>query len=137
MKQFLSTWKNVTVPDGYSSNIHRCVDEVQKKIFGLKSHDCHIIMEQLLPLAIRNVLPNQVTAILAEFCSFFRVLCSKNLNLLDLDKLQELIVITLCHLEMLFPPSFFTVMVHLIVHLVEEAKLGGSVHYRYMYPVER
>ncbi|XP_020960860.1 uncharacterized protein LOC110263615 [Arachis ipaensis] len=38
---------------------------------------------------------------------------------------------------MLFPPSFFTVMVHLTVHLVEEAKLGGPVHYRYMYPIER
>uniref|UniRef100_A0A151UET9 DUF4218 domain-containing protein n=1 Tax=Cajanus cajan TaxID=3821 RepID=A0A151UET9_CAJCA len=32
---------------------------------------------------------------------------------------------------------FFTVMVHLTVHLLEEAKLGGPMHYRYMYPVER
>ncbi|XP_060171665.1 uncharacterized protein LOC132602887 [Lycium barbarum] len=28
-------------------------------------------------------------------------------------------------------------MVHLTVHLVQEAKLGGPVHYRHMYPVER
>ncbi|KAK7262930.1 hypothetical protein RJT34_30511 [Clitoria ternatea] len=28
-------------------------------------------------------------------------------------------------------------MVHLVVHLVEEAKLGGPVHYRWMYPIER
>ncbi|CAK8562009.1 unnamed protein product [Lathyrus sativus] len=28
-------------------------------------------------------------------------------------------------------------MVHLVVHLVEEVKLGGPVHYRWMYPVER
>ncbi|XP_020968062.1 uncharacterized protein LOC110267222 [Arachis ipaensis] len=28
-------------------------------------------------------------------------------------------------------------MVHLMVHLVEEAKLGGPVHYRWMYPIER
>ncbi|KAM3323275.1 hypothetical protein P3S67_004426 [Capsicum chacoense] len=28
-------------------------------------------------------------------------------------------------------------MVYLSVHLVEEAKLGGPVHYRNMYPVER
>ncbi|XP_028186392.1 uncharacterized protein LOC114373037 [Glycine soja] len=54
-----------------------------------------------------------------------------------LQLLQDRIVVTLCHLEMLFPPSFFTVMVHLTVHLIEEAKLGGPVHYRYMYPVER
>ena len=114
-KLFLKTLKNVIVPDGYSSNISRCVDEVQQKIFGLKSHDCHIIMEQLLPLAIRNLLPNHVTATLVEFCSFFKVLCSKSLNPQELEMLQDRIVLTLCHLEMLFPPSLFTVMVHLTI----------------------
>ncbi|WVZ18489.1 hypothetical protein V8G54_005811 [Vigna mungo] len=127
---FLKTLKNVLVPDGYSCNISRCVDDVQHKISGLKSHDCHIIMEQLLPLAIRNLLPNHVTATLVEFCSFFKALCSKSLNLEDLEMLQNRIVVTLCHLEMLFPPSFFTVMVHLTVHLVEEAKLGGPTFVR-------
>ncbi|KAK2444096.1 hypothetical protein QL285_015149 [Trifolium repens] len=135
-KLFLKTLKNVRVLDGYSSNISRCVDEVRQKIFGLKSHDCHIIMEQLLPLAIRNLLPNHVTAVLVEFCSFFRVLCGKSLNHSELQIFQERIVSTLCFLEMLFPPSFFTVMIHLTVHLVEEAHLGGPVHYRYMYPME-
>ncbi|XP_035837675.1 uncharacterized protein LOC110893278 [Helianthus annuus] len=43
----------------------------------------------------------------------------------------------LCDLERIFPPSFFDVMVHLSVHLASEAKLGGTVHYRWMYPVER
>jgi len=40
-------------------------------------------------------------------------------------------------MEMLFPPSFFTIMVHLVVHLVEDAKLGGPVQYRWMYPIEK
>ena len=94
-------------------------------------------MEQLLLIAIRNVLSNQVVAILVEFCSFFRHICLKNLSLMDLEKLQKRIVITLCHLEMLFLPSFFTVMVHLTVHLVDEVILGGPVRYRWMYFVER
>nr|XP_033511982.1 uncharacterized protein LOC104096129 isoform X1 [Nicotiana tomentosiformis]XP_033511983.1 uncharacterized protein LOC104096129 isoform X2 [Nicotiana tomentosiformis] len=136
-KLFLTTLKNIKVPDAYSSNISRCVDLVQKKIFGLKSHDCHIILEQLLPLAIRNVLPDHVVAVLVDFCSFFRALSSKTLNLLELDKLQERIESILCHIEILFPPSFFTVMVHLSVHLAKEAKLGGPVHHRNMYPIER
>ena len=134
---FLRTLKNVTVPDGYSSNISRCIDLKQRKLFGLKSHDCHILMQQLLPLGIRHVLPDKVTAVLIELCSFLRQLCSKSLSLLDLDKLQPRIVLTLCHLEMLFPPSFFTIMVHLTCHLVDEARLGGPVHYRWMYPIER
>jgi hypothetical protein len=135
---FLTTLKNITVPDGYSSNISRCIDLENLKLNGmLKSHDCHILMEQLLPLAIRTTLPNDVSAVLIELCSFFRQLCGKVLKVEDLEKLQNQIVLTLCHMEMLFPPSFFTVMVHLVVHLVEEVKLGGPVHYRWMYPVER
>nr|XP_016486620.1 PREDICTED: uncharacterized protein LOC107806861 [Nicotiana tabacum] len=134
---FLKTLKNISVPDGYSSNISRCIYLDKKRIFGLKSHDCHILMEQLLPIAIRNVLPNQVVATLVELSSFFRHLCLKSLSLSDLEKLQNRIVETLCHLEMLFPPSFFTVMVHLTVHLVDEVIQGGPVHYRWMYFVER
>ncbi|XP_057440968.1 uncharacterized protein LOC130732959 [Lotus japonicus] len=136
-KIFLSTLKNEKMPDGYSSNISRCIDEEKSEIFGLKSHDFHIIMEHLLPLAIRNVLPDEVTAVLVEFCSFFKELCSKSLNVSDLDKLQQRIVLTLCHLEILLPPSFFTVMIHLTCHLVQEEKWGRPVHYRWMYPIER
>ncbi|XP_058741699.1 uncharacterized protein LOC131614087 [Vicia villosa] len=134
---FLRTLKNTIVPDGYSSSISRCVNLNNRKLFGMKSHDCHVLMEQILPIAIRNVLPDKVTAVLVEFCSFFRVLCAKSLSHLDLDRLQSRIILTLCHLEMLFPPSFFTIMVHLTCHLVGEAKLGGPVQYRWMYPIER
>ncbi|KAE9614367.1 hypothetical protein Lalb_Chr05g0227171 [Lupinus albus] len=88
-KLFLKALKNVTVLDGYASNICICIDEEKQKIFGLKSHDCHIIMEQLLPIAIRNLLPNHVNATLVEICSFFRVLCGKSLNLSELHTLQE------------------------------------------------
>ena len=55
----------------------------------------------------------------------------------DLDKLSSSIKETACRLEMVFPPSFFDIMIHLPVHLAEEAKLGGPVCYRWMYPVER
>ncbi|XP_061355874.1 uncharacterized protein LOC133300365 [Gastrolobium bilobum] len=137
-KAFLKTLRNITVPDGYASNISRCIDVDSMRISGmLKSHDCHILMEQLLPLATRIALPDNVSSILIELCSFFKQLCGKVLSVTDLDNMQRQVVLTLCHMEMLFPPSFFTVMVHLIVHLAEEAKLGGPVHYRWMYPIER
>ena len=69
---FLRTLKNVRLPHAYCSNISRRIDLRQRKIFGLKSHDCHILMEHLLPVAICNVLPNNVTSVLVELCSFFR-----------------------------------------------------------------
>ncbi|KAL0556393.1 hypothetical protein IC582_004906 [Cucumis melo] len=99
------------VPRGYSSNVTNLVSIENSKLNGLKSHDCHVLLQQLLPVAIRSVLPKH--------------------------KLQEDIVITLCLLEKYFPPSFFTIMVHLTVHLVREVKLCGPIYLRWMYPFER
>nr|GEU41986.1 hypothetical protein [Tanacetum cinerariifolium] len=64
-------------------------------------------------------------------------LCAKVLDLDELDKLESQIALTLCDIEKLFPPSFITFIVHLTIHLISEAKLGGHVHYKWMYPIER
>ena len=45
--------------------------------------------------------------------------------------------IILCELEMYFPPSFFDIMIHLIVHLVGEIRFCGPIFLRWMYPIER
>ncbi|WCJ29244.1 hypothetical protein M5689_010890 [Euphorbia peplus] len=129
--------KTVKVPDGYSSNISRCVNLKGCKISGLKSHDSHILLEQLLPLAIRGIVPNDVYNAITELCIYFRELCSKVLRKDVLERLELQIPITLCKLEKIFPPAFFDVMVHLVVHLATEAKLVGPVQYRWMYPIER
>ncbi|CAN1818558.1 hypothetical protein LINPERHAP1_LOCUS28423, partial [Linum perenne] len=81
--------------------------------------------------------PLQVSSVIVEFSSCLKQVCSKVVHIDGLDALEKRIVVALCRLEMLFPPSFFTVMVHLVVHLVEEVRLGGPVYYRWMYPIER
>ncbi|KAI5350198.1 hypothetical protein L3X38_003089 [Prunus dulcis] len=53
------------------------------------------------------------------------------------DKLEEDVVVTLCLLEKYFPPSFFDIMVHLVVHLVREVRLCGPVYFRWKYQFER
>jgi len=40
------------VPQGYSSNIKSLLQLKDFKLVGLKSHDCHILMQQLLVVAI-------------------------------------------------------------------------------------
>jgi len=59
------------------------------------------------------------------------------LSLGILHLLEKTIVLTLCKLEKIFPPSFFDIMVHLPIHLANEAKIVGPVQYRWMYLVER
>lgn len=127
---FLQVLKDVAVPDGYTSNIPRRVNKKGCKIFDLKSHDNHILMQQLFPIEIRGSLPSHVTRPLIKLACFFREICSKTLTVSDIVTVKADIAVTLCELKKIFPLSFFTVMVHLVMHLAAEAKIGGLVHYR-------
>jgi len=120
----------VKVPQGYSSNISSIVSMQDLKLVGLKSHDFHVLMQQLLPVAIRTILPPFVRGILTHLCMFFNVICKKVIDPRVLDDLENEAIRILCQLEMYFPPSFFDIMVHLIVHLVREIQLCGSVFLR-------
>jgi hypothetical protein len=127
----------IKFPDGYAANIRRCVDVNGCKLSGLKTHDLHVILQKLLPLVVRNLLPEDVVIPIIELSRFFNSLCSKELEISEIQKLSSSIRETLCRLEMIFPPAFFDIMMHLPVHLAEEARHGGPVCYRWMYPVER
>ncbi|RVX01357.1 hypothetical protein CK203_031234 [Vitis vinifera] len=136
-KEFCKFLKSVKFPDGYAANLSRNVSINDGKISGLKSHDCHVLLQKLLPIAIRPYFNKDLCTTLVELCSFFQKLCAKTLYVNDLEKLEEGIVLILCKLERIFPPAFFDVMVHLMVHLPREAKLARPVSYRWMYPFER
>ncbi|KAG8485401.1 hypothetical protein CXB51_021699 [Gossypium anomalum] len=134
---FLSILKNLKVPDGYASNISRCVNLKEHKLSNLKSHDGHILMQDLLPICLRGVVEKKVLSVITNLSDFFKRLCAKSLDPQEVDQLQVQVILTLCEMEKIFPPSFFTIMIHLIIHLPIEAKLGGPVQYRWMYPIER
>ena len=133
----LDWFKNLKFPDGYAANIKRGVNLQQKKIFGMKSHDYHIFMERLLPVAFRGFLPENVWLALAELSYFYRQLCARQISKNTVLALEQNIAVLICKLEKIFPPGFFNPMQHLMIHLPEEVRLGGPVQYRWMYPIER
>lgn len=124
------------VPEGYSSNVSSLVSMNDLKLTGLKSHDCHTLMQQLLPVVIRGILPKHTRVAITRMCIFFNEICNKVIDMLKLEDIQNEILTTLCTFEKYFPPSFFEIMVHLTVHLVRKVKLCGLVWYRLMYPSE-
>ncbi|KAK8559251.1 hypothetical protein V6N12_042532 [Hibiscus sabdariffa] len=134
---FCTVLKDIKVPDGYASNISRCVSVKDRRLYNLKSHDYHILMQDLLPVALRSCMKNEVTSCMIELSNIMKSICGKVLVVEELEQLQDRVALTLCNLEKIFPPSFFTIMVHLLVHLPQEAKVGGPVFYRWMYPIER
>lgn len=124
-------------PDGYCANISSCISLEECKVMGLKSHDYHVLMQQLLPVAIRGLLRKGPRVAIFRLCAFFNLLCQRELDMEQLQLMETEIVETVCIFERFWPPSFFDIMVHLCVHLGREARLGGPVHFRWMYPFER
>ncbi|XP_039118328.1 uncharacterized protein LOC120254262 [Dioscorea cayenensis subsp. rotundata] len=137
-RKVICEWlQNLRFLDGYASSLGKCVDMNALKITCMKSHDCHVFMQRIIPIAFREMLPSFIWNPLTELSILFQTICSA---MLDIDKLMELekkVAVILCNLEKIFPPSFFDSMEHLIVHLPYEARIGGPVQYRWMYPFER
>ncbi|KAI5317270.1 hypothetical protein L3X38_036977 [Prunus dulcis] len=241
-REVCNSFYGMKVPEGYSSNIKNLVSLQDSRLLGLKSHDCHTLMQQLLPVAIRSILEKPARYAITRLCFFFNAICAKTVDVVytimnqavpaskrlaprqprllpcrrkthfqgrvdpaskrlttrqprllpcrrkthfrgaghlsklpsakpnihdtcrhhnglhkvphwnfvqsshfhfpinreqNPDKLEEDVVVTLCLLEKYFPPSFFDIMVHLVVHLVREVRLCGPVYFRWMYPFER
>lgn len=108
--EFCRFLKSQKFPDGFASNISRCVNAFEAKLVGLKSHDCHILLQRLLPYGIRGCLSKDIYLTLLELGDFFQMLCCKKLIVADMKKMEKNIVEMLCKLEMIFPPVVFDVM---------------------------
>jgi hypothetical protein len=52
--------KSLHFPDGHASNISRLVNTKECRLYGMKSHDCHVFMQTLIPLAYRDLLPKGI-----------------------------------------------------------------------------
>ena len=121
-------FRNVKYPLGYARSLRNKVKLVDKKFYGLKTHDCHVLLQRLLPVVIRGFLPHNVVKPLISLSYWFKKLCVRELKITDVQQMEVQIVVILCNLELIFPPHFFTSMVHLMVHLPEQVLLTGPVH---------
>ncbi|KAL2230661.1 UNVERIFIED_CONTAM: hypothetical protein Sindi_1660500, partial [Sesamum indicum] len=105
----------------------RCVNMKELRLHVMNSHDCHLFMKKLIPIAFSELLPELVWSALTEVSLLFQILCS---TMLDVNKVQELeasVATILCNLEKIFLPTFFHLMEHLIVHFPYEARMGEPV----------
>src|SRR4051812_38492335 len=70
-------------------------------------------------------------------CKFFDVISRKSIDVNQLGRLQEEIMVILCELEVNFPPTFLDIMVHLLVHVVDDFVQLGPMFLRSMMVFER
>ncbi|KAK4390156.1 hypothetical protein Sango_2078900 [Sesamum angolense] len=66
-KMRICEWiSHLKFPDGYASNLARCVDMKEMRLHGMKSHDCHVFMLKFIPIVFREMLPEPVWSALIE-----------------------------------------------------------------------
>jgi hypothetical protein len=135
--QFMKCLLGVKFPNGYAGKIRRWLDEAKQRFSGMKSHDVAVLMTQVLPVAIRGIMDQHVRETLWGLCNFLDVISRKSIGIKELTRLDEEIVVILCELEMYFPPAFFDVMIHLLLHVVEDIVQLGPPFLRSMMPFER
>lgn len=96
----------IKVLKGYSSNSKDLMSLKDLKLKSLKLHDCHVLMENFILVAIRSILPNTIRGITIKLCFFFKSICSKVIDLTKFPRLQSQIVLILCEFEMYFLPRY-------------------------------
>jgi hypothetical protein len=127
----------IRVPTGFSTNIKNLVSMSELKMSGYNTHDCHIMLSLFLAIAIRAVNHPYLKMVITLMCHFFNAISKKVIDVSELDELHKEIRVTMCQLRMCFPPSFFDMMEHYMIHLADQIFVLGPSNMYYMYLYER
>ncbi|XP_062118660.1 uncharacterized protein LOC133832313 [Humulus lupulus] len=87
-KLFCKRLFDLKLPYGYSTKISNCVDMENHKLTKLKSHDCHVIMQQLLAISIRGLMDEGCKETILRLCRFFHELCQLVVDKEEIIKLE-------------------------------------------------
>lgn len=134
---FLSRLSSLRTPTNYASSFKRHVKDKKLAFGSMKSHDYHVMMQQILPVCLRGLMQDPVRKVILRLSDVFRRICVKVWDAADFPQLKIDVAQLLCDLEIYFPPAFFDVMTHLLIHVVEELDQYGPVTARWLYPLER
>jgi hypothetical protein len=95
------------------------------KMSGYNTHDCHTMLLLFLAIAIGAVNHPYLKMVITRMCHFFNAISKKVINVSELDELHKEIKVTMCQLEMCFPPLFFDMMEHYMIHVVDQIFVLG------------
>jgi hypothetical protein len=74
-KELCGFLKNVKVPSGYSTNVSMLISLPELKIApGVKSHDYHVLLTQMIAVRNQNILPANIREAIMNFYFFFNAI---------------------------------------------------------------
>jgi hypothetical protein len=89
----------VKVPSGYSTNVSRLILFPDLKVApGVKSHDYHVLLTQMIAVGIQNIISVNVREAIMNICIFFNAIGQKVLSEEALETLEKRHYETLCFL---------------------------------------
>ena len=97
------------MPTGFSSYIKSLVSMKDLTLTSFNAYDCHVMLTVFLPIVIRTIGLEYVKMVITRMSYFFNCITQK-----VIDEAE-----TLCQLEMCFLLSFFDIMPHLMMHMVD------------------
>jgi hypothetical protein len=109
----------IRVPTEFSTNIKILVSMSELKVSDYNTHDCHTMLSLFLAIAIRAVNHPYLKMVITRMCHFFNAISKKVIDIVKLDEIRKEMRVTMCQLEMCFPPSFFHMMEHYMTHLAD------------------
>nr|CAE04656.2 OSJNBa0061G20.12 [Oryza sativa Japonica Group] len=130
--------KNI-LPEG--NKLPKTTYEAKKIVcpLGLEVQKIHTCPNDciLYRVIIRGILLDNIRATITKLCSFMNAISQKVIDLDRLEALQNDVVQCLVSFELIFPPSFFNIMTHLLCHLVKEIGILGPVYLHNMFHFKR
>ena len=125
-KSFLNTLQKLKFPSNYIGALSKRIQD--GKLRALKSHDFHILLQQVMPLCLKNIKDPKVVGAVMRKSRIFCKICAKVVYVSQKEQLLKDVAKTICSLEKELPPSVFVIMMHVPIHLVEEMFICSPVH---------
>jgi hypothetical protein len=126
----------IKVPTGFSTNIKNMVSMSKLKVSGYNTHNFHTMLSLFLAITIRAVNHPYLKMVITRMCHFFNAILKKEIDIVEFDEIRKEMRVTMCQLEMCFPPSFFDTMEQYMIHLVDRIFVLGPTYMHHMYPYE-
>ena len=96
-----------------------------------------MMLTVLLPIAIRAIKLKYLKMAITRMCYFFNKISQKSIDEKELGSLLKFMVETQNQLEICFPPAFFDIMPHLMVHMIDQIRALGPCYLHEMWTFKR
>jgi len=98
-KTFIHIIEELKTPISYLSTLKKQIHMGISKLKGLKAHDYHVLMQQILPLCVHTFMPRGFRLDIIRMSQVFQRLCAKPIDPSMMNDLKQEATNTLCLLE--------------------------------------